>query len=637
MPLREMYSPSIGGILLFYITPLLVGYLAGKALKEKETHPPVLTVLFLPLFLSLLFMVPILIVFMGEIGTNSYLFITLGYSFVLVPLICVAGSLTNFLGIDWDVAKEGESNAKSWIIRYGPVLSVALLIALLNAVPVLLSQYPVGNDVWSHVAISERVAQGESPFQNPFFYERTNYYPPLVHFLIARISQVTQISTFDLWRIYAIPLSALFILLFSHLSLKLTKSYTSAFLATLFVLPWFSLLWMDPSPRLFALCLLLLMLIFCLKGLKGNGKFFLLSGISFVGILLSHLEIAAHAIIILIVMVIFAKYRGGIEKMFSFLVRKTRHIRLGFTSRLGEMIDLRTSERRFSITLLMYVSILLYFVTFGATYHFNRLFTLSEIGLSLLMPMGSISFIALLFGLPALLTVIKHKSPENTVLLSVVFLYTSVFFYFTHLWQLYHRYFAEVAYIAIAIMAAIMIARVLAHHKKTAIAIIASVVLLVAASVIPRLDHMLAYAPSTEHLVHSRVEILRDIQRLDDDSVILAEPNDIINRYLPAMTGRYIFSGRSQPNRELQWAAIADLAIIASEKNDSIERFELAQHFFRDPAVLDEISKEYRVTHILVTEKDYSTLDLENDDRLNMISKNDGYVLLEIGRVSSSR
>jgi len=630
MPLREMYSPSIGGILLFYVTPLLLGYLGGKALREKEAHPPVLAVLFLPLFLSLLFMLPVLIVFLDEIKADSYLFITLGYSFMLIPMIFVVGSLTNFLGSEWHIAEERQTDVESWVRKYAPCLFLALLVALLNTIPLLLSQYPVGNDVWSHAALSERIAQGESLFQDPFFYERATYYPPLVHFLIAKTSQVTHIGVLDLWRAYMIPLSAIFILLLFHLSLKLTKNHNSAFLATLFIFPWFSHLWMDPSPRLFSLCLLLLMLIFCLKGLKGNRKFFLLGGISFVGILLSHLEIAAHAVIILIVMLVLAKYRSVIERVFSFLARKTRRIRLRFTLGLGEMVALRRFERGFWVTLLVYVSIVLYFIIFGTTYHFDKLFTLSEIGLSLVMPMGSLSFIVFLFGLPALLPAVKHKAAENTVLLSVAFLYTSVFFCFTHLWQFYHRYFAEVACIAIAILAAAMISRIMMNNKRVGIAIIASVALLLFASVIPRLDNILDYAPATQDTVESKIGMLRDIEELDQNAVILANPNDIVNRYIPAIAGKYIFCGRAQISQQQQWAVISDHAVTALEKKDTQKRFDLGERFFEDPGILDEIRNDYRITHILVTEQECSTLDLENDDRLNMISKNDGYVLLEI-------
>ncbi len=631
MPLREMYSPSIASILLFYIVPLVIGYLAGRSLKKKNSSPPLLASLFLPLFLSLLFILPMLIVFTDEIKTDPYLFITLGYSFLLIPIVFVTGSLVNFLGSGWHVIKEEpKHDVQSSIRRYLPVICVALLVALLNTIPVLLCDYPVGNDVWSHAAISDSMTQDESYFQNPFFYERVHYYTPLVHFIINKISQITQVSVIDLWRIYQIPLSAIFILLLFSLSTKLTKSHSSAFLATLFIIPWFSLLWMDPSPRLFALCLLLVMLYSNLKGLKGNKKFFILSGISFVGILLSHTEIAAHAIIISIVMIILAKYYGKVTGTIIFLFKKARLIRPEEASGTFQKIDLHSVERKFCIMLLMYVAVVLYFVALGTIYHTNTLFIFSEIGLSFLMPMGSISFIVFLFGLPALLTALKHRTPENILLLSVGFLYTSVFFCFTHLWQFYHRYFAEVAYIALSIMAAMVILKIISNNKRVAITIITSVVLLLFASVLPRADNMLDYAPDTQYKVDSRINILDDIKTLERDSVILSNPDDIINRYIPAIAGKYIFCGGTQPSREQQWVVINDLGILASEKNDSQKRFDLGEAFFQDPSILDEIRKDYRVTHILVTEKEYSKLNLESDDRLDMISKNNGYVLLAI-------
>jgi len=72
------------------------------------------------------------------------------------------------------------------------------------------------------------------------------------------------------------------------------------------------------------------------------------------------------------------------------------------------------------------------------------------------------------------------------------------------------------------------------------------------------------------------------------------------------------------------------LSTISSESDDTERRADLGERFFEDPGILDEIRKDYRITHILVNEEDYARLNLESDDRLDMKSENDGYVLLEI-------
>jgi len=631
MPLREMYSLSIVGMAFFYFLPILLGYITCR--KIKESAPTILELLLRSLSLSLLFLTPILFIFLQDIKTDLYLFLAVGYLFLIVPILVLIGCLCNFIGNKWnfDVNKNYRSGKPDYLV-FIVVTLVTLFIIALNLIPVLLCKYPVCADVYYHASLSNKIASGKSPFDSPIFYEGINYYPPLVHLIIAKLSLITHISVLDLWRVYPVVFSPIFILLLFYLSSYLTKDYKAGCLSIFFVSPWFTVLWMDPSPRIFSMCFLLLMLLFCVKGMSKK-KYLFYAGITFIIIGLSHPGVTAIAIVILLVFTILTRYYNQIGKMFKFLKEKNGYYIIPSSKVLSKntMVNSYDVERKFSTILLLYVCILSYFIVMGENYYGIRMMIFGEIALSLvpIRPIGAISFIVFLFSFPTLLIIIKNRSPENMMLISIVFLYTSVFFYLTKLWMFYHRYFAEVAYIGFAILAAVCITRI-SKNKIVKISIIASIMVLFFVPLPASMNLEAIYSQNTQLTIEKKIEILQDVKKLEGDVVILANPNDMINRYIPAITGKYIFSGRWQISKEQQWAVILGDFFTPSKKKDAQKRVELAKSFFENADTLNEILKNYTVTHILVTKTEYNTLALQNRDELHIISKNNGYILLKI-------
>lgn len=633
MPFREMYSPTHVGIFIFYLIPFIWGYYIGRInyYSIQESEKPILTILYLSLAHSLYLVLPFWLLFITEIALDMYLFITVAYLFILIPILMVIGFILNFVKNDWELRQVRESERDKRIVILSLIL-ILLLIGLVNYIPVILSKYPVGMDVYYHAALTETIKNGKSPFNSPLFYEGTNCYTPFVYYIIIKISDVANISTLNLWRFYPAVISPLVIISLFYLSKYLTKSYISGILTVIFVLPWYTILLTDPSPRLFAVFLLLLSLLFFSKGLNENRKYLIISWVLFILTWLSHIEIGVHITIVIFASLVFLKYFQNIQQISNRVLNITGKKTTAIKLTKKEFICLgnkNSVEMKFSILLILYTVILSSFIIKALNdYGIRNLGIFNEIALSFLVPIGSISFIVFLFALPSFVIVIKHRTVENSIILSLLFLYTSVLFYFTLQWQFYHRYFAEVAYIGLSILAAVIIPTF--RNTKIKNILILSIIILFLFSIIPRIEFTMQYTPVFERSIDNKIEILNFIKKIDGDVVILANPDDIINRYIPAITGKYIFSGRMKIDQKQQWTVIPSTFIAQSAQEDALRRVELAYGYFNGSVALDEILKKYRITHVLINENNNINTQLENSINLDIIARKDGYILMQI-------
>ncbi|HWQ95901.1 MAG TPA: DUF6541 family protein, partial [Candidatus Methylomirabilis sp.] len=303
MPYRNVYSPTIEGIFLFYILPFVLGFFVGRHKKylPGSKNVPVLTLCHISLRTAFLYALPWLIFFLNHIDQDLYLFLSVAYLFLLIPIMVMIGVSLSCINNNWQMPEIKKITKKKKYIIYFVLISLMVLAAVLNSIPVSLSRYPVGADVYFHIASTNHIAANNDFFSNPRFYDESNpFYPPLFPLIISIVSEITNISIIDLWRYYPIILSPIFIFLIFYFAKLITQDYTASIIAVLFLFPWREVVWMDYSPKLFAWSLLIVVLIYWHKFFIEKRKKYLISSIFiFILVLLSHIEIAVHGAIII--------------------------------------------------------------------------------------------------------------------------------------------------------------------------------------------------------------------------------------------------------------------------------------------------------------------------------------------------
>jgi hypothetical protein len=633
MPYRNAYSPTIEGVILFYILPIALGFIVCRPYAKylsRLKKPPFSILGSLSLCIAFFYTLPWLILFIDDLGKDLYLFLAIAYLFILIPILVMAGIALNLLNNNWQTVKIKRDD------KYTSYLILILIIALtgmLNLIPLNLSNYPVGADVYFHIASTNHIANGGSFFNDPRFYEEKNYfYPPLLPLIIAKLSGITHISIMDLWRYYPVIVAPIFILLIFYFSKLITGDNGSSVITLFFVLPWTQILWTDPTPRLFAWSLLILMLIFWHKFFSSNKKIYILYSIFiFVLVLLSHIELAVHGAIIVGIYTVIEYSRNK-----TFITDKIKRITAGWNTKADNPVSWTIDDpgiwnHRFSLLILLYLSVFLYLIYISRNFVANDLLVFSEVALSTFNPIGAITFPVFLLVPIGLLT-IKERKIEHTMILSIAFLYTSVFFYFTLMWGLYHRYFSETAYIGFAILSGKIIATQLNQSKNLARITSFLIIGLLLFSLAPRYEFIRSYSAQMQDRIQVQINIIEDIKNIkDDNAVILTDPNDIINRYMPAMTGKYIFAASIASDKDQQWQVVS----VPSYMTDQIQkRVDLANQFLEKPdmEMLKKIRKEYRLTHLLLKQSYYNKLNNEILKNSKTVAKDDGYVLLEINK-----
>lgn len=631
MPYRNIYSPTIEGVILFYILPIALGFIVcrpyAKYLSGLKIVP--FSILgCLSLRTAFLYTLPWLILFIDNLSKDLYLFLAIAYLLILIPILVMAGMALNLLNNNWQTVKIKRNNN---YISYIILILIIILTGALNLIPINLSDYPVGADVYFHIASTNRIANGDSFLSDPRFYEEKNFfYPPLLPLIIAKFSEITHISIMNLWRYYPLIVAPIFILLIFYFSKLITGDHVSSVITLFFVLPWTQILWTDPTPRLFAWSLLILMLIFWHKFYSIKNNIYVLYSIFiFILILLSHIELAVHGAIIIGIYAVIEYSRNK-----TFIIDKIKRITLGWNKKATNSASYTLNDpgiwnHRFSLLILLYLSVFLFLIYISRNFAASDLLVFSEIALSTFNPIGAITF-PVFFLVPIGLLTLKEKKNEHTMILSIAFLYSSVFFYFTMMWGLYHRYFSETAYIGFSILSAKIVATQLNQSKYLARIIPFLIIGLLLFSLIPRYDFIESYAAQMQDRIDVRINIIKDIKNIEDNNaVILTDPNDIINRYIPAMTGKYIFAASIASDKEQQWQVVS----VPSYMTDQIQRrVNLANEFLEKPDIemLNKIRKEYRLTHILLKQSYYDKFNNEILKNSKTVAKDDGYVLLEI-------
>lgn len=630
VPFREMYFPTVFSFILVYIVPTLFGFLIRRTNEIKDLFKDLC---YLILF-SLIISIPNLIL-LYVLRLDYYQSISITYILILNPVLIILGYFLADIrykdnNLNIFTIFEKEKNKKYYILIISLII---LLIFLLNLIPLSLSKYPVGADIHYHLALTNSL-KNNNIFQNPLFYEETNIYPPLINLIILKISEITNISIYDLWRVY-VPICSLFFIIIFFIFVKLlTNSNLVGILSVLFLSSWSQLIFSDISPRLLGWTFLVLSLIFLiLHHSYKNITYLILFITSCILLLLIHIELFLHVLIILLFLFLIYKIKI-IDRILALVKSNYDYV-------CKESYFEKSSFNKMKLIVILGFYFFIFFIIILKVLKYQNIgesIIFNEIPLSLFYPFGIISFLIIILAIPSFFNLINAKKNfRNSLILSVIFLLSNSFFYFTHIWSLHHRYFGETAYLGVVILSAITFKELISSFKPflKVISLILVIGFLII-SLYPRYDFIVYYSPKTEMNIDFYYETLSAIKENTNlNDVILVHPEDMINRYIPSFSERYIFGGTGTISKSKQWSIISGCESLRG--NICEERLNYSKKFFEDPTNenLLEIKENYKIDYLLIQRSFGKRGELlQNIPNLIKIFENNKYTLYKLDLIA---
>jgi len=630
IPIRSLFQPSSltgtksfnwDGIIFLYVLPILYGlflaYRRKKAIKG-DTHPYFSSVKLCYIY-SLLVSSPFyLLLRWPDIWEDPALFHVLGYTFLLVPLMMSIGFFL-YLVIDKNKPQLEVRRTKLTKLHFIIFLSLIIAFIAIKTAMILKSQYPIGNDVYYHTSLSLHIKEGFSPFTSPLMEGVPNSYPFLGHVLVTYISKVTGASVLRIWPFFDLGMQVLTLVTVSYLAYYLSDNVSAALIALIMFLPW-DQFWLEHSSRRIALALAPLFWMYLVKYTKQDKKRYLLySGLILIFMIASH-----HLVTILAVVV-------GIVYLFIFfvgekLVAACDHLISRLKPKKGICLRPRVSSCftlalvyndlpytvAFYVLAVTLISLLLFgFMRFGP----DRMLYFGEIGLSFNKPIGITTLAIFPMGFIGLVGARRDDRSKRMLLLAIATLFLTTFFYITKLGIFYpdiglhhFRIAAEMSCISFVICGSLLLVSASRSNNgawRRAVAISVVIILVLSGvSIYGKMRVHSWYAASMEQRMEIYAPVLGYIKELPPESIIAANPDDFINRYIPGVSGKRIYVARYFSDERV---AIISPGLDFFEPEGLRERYDLASAYFADPTDLNLLKRMEAYSHI-----DYILLDTRN-------------------------
>lgn len=287
------------------------------------------------------------------------------------------------------------------------------------------------------------------------------------------------------------------------------------------------------------------------------------------------------------------------------------------------------SGNTFAILFLLFSIILTQQIIYGSnTFPNEAMCIVNEVPFSLCQPIGIISILPFLLFPIGLANYVDLRKRTHILLLSIASLFLMTIFYFSHIWSLYHRYFAETAYIGIIAVACLCF-YILPYKSKF---FWLSITLLLGLSITPKALFIGTYSQDTQILLASEQPTFNLIkQDTAPDSVILSRPSDIINRHIPFYTDRYIFGADDGLSLLSQWQVLSFCN--GPYSTDCNRRIALADKFYNSPTTktLNILKSNYEVDYLLITNTDPILPDItSNKTSFQLVATDSDYTLYKV-------
>jgi hypothetical protein len=116
----------------------------------------------------------------------------------------------------------------------------------------------------------------------------------------------------------------------------------------------------------------------------------------------------------------------------------------------------------------------------------------------------------------------------------------------------------------------------------------------------------------------------------DENSTILAPPDDMINRYIPSIAKRYVYTAKREPDINSSYMVLppCDYRLLNKCRHD----YELSKRFYKhlDIEDLNKILNESSVEYVLLSKKTDDEINNTIITKISLIAESELYSLYEI-------
>nr|MBA4405533.1 hypothetical protein [Nanoarchaeum sp.] len=597
LPFRDHYFPNFYTVLVYLIPILFGGFVYKMSEKEKLEN-----ILISSTIISTIFII------LGFIQKEIFLSLVLFYYFFLFILIAYTTGFLIYLvsksKIKIETKKEDLPEIKIETKKGFFIATIILIILFssINLIYVKLSDYPIGADVYFNAAISMN-SFGEYNDAHPYFKESNIFpYRPEAYSIFKLVNITLGSNLNDVWRFF--PSIGIFIFLISLFAV-IRKNFGDkvGFYSILFIGPLNQFMFNDSSPRLIAY-ILFVVIIGLIFNYKRRLDLVPILALSF-ALFFYHLEIFVQLILVLI---------------FYFLLQKIK------VSKEAYYINKTKLSKICLIVALLAILIITKLMKFNQS---GSLMVYNEIVFSIIYPVGIISFVVGIFFITSI-TQKEFLTKKDKIILSIILLSLNSVLYFSYLWGFHHRYFTETAYIGMSIFAAQYLSTSTSSmNKKLKLFFVISIILITMLSIIPRLDYSISYSKNINGVLNNKQEVLNELSKISNESdgqVILANPQDYINRYIPFYTNFFVFTGLTNENISI----LTFCGNFGLMNETCRERERLGYEFFESPTkeTIQKIREKYDIDYI-ISLKEYNTTIIDNAT-FEMVYENEKYVIYKI-------
>ena len=113
-------------------------------------------------------------------------------------------------------------------------------------------------------------------------------------------------------------------------------------------------------------------------------------------------------------------------------------------------------------------------------------------------------------------------------------------------------------------------------------------------------------------------------------SVVMVDPTNTLNRYIPFYTDRYILAGSSLITKDQQWQVLSFCN--GQFGADCNARDELATAFYADPSTgsLADITSKYKLDYVMFAVSPTNPFDATEVPKLKQVAADQNYIIYQV-------
>jgi hypothetical protein len=615
-PIRGIFEKNFFILIVGLIVPIIVGIILGLLIRKRVRSP---REYFKFLLLSFIFLIPSFIFSIAyKFKDISLLYSFFFYIFYFVIIVFTISSFIILRGLSFTFPSSNEPKNKKLI--YIILFLFLFLILFMNYIPYFNSKYLVGADVYYSSSKIQKILDGNSFSSMPYFFDVSDWnYPPFYFSLFSFISNFTGLSVADSLIIFSPIFSVIFLMSIFCFSRKIFDSYFAALLSVIFTSLWDKVLFHAIGPKNIAIIYLSFFLISILGTNKKRN--YLLAVFFLIVTFLTHYLYFFIELIILIFSLILSRLKILFKK--NTPAKKEDFVPQSFFLKISLI---------FSLLFYLTYSI---FSKFSSNWFSRVISYYPEIPVSLFNRLSLVSVILLILFPVSLICFLKSKAPNNKkiIILSISLLILNSTFYFLNFFIFHSSIFSEIFFIFSVIPITSILISKLIFLQNSKFARIFSIIIIFALFIIG------SYVPFSYHKNYSQgiqktiLGYENDLQFIktntNPNSIILIDPCDYLNRYLPHFTGRYVFSGhylgKGKCSRRI-------LTVCGSDKFGIYRcdlRNNLSQDFFENPSneKINNMGSIFGLDFVMLHVSSNNTDKFDKISSIRFISESDNYRL----------